>query len=152
MGYEIRLHIAQEYTLGDPKIDAEFGRYSEQLAMVDLSKPGYDSHIYKLVKEQQEKYAEVIKNGGIRYYLPGGPVEEKIFEDSYGAPLAPIPFREVYQALLKDYAESFTPGGYTDGYRRFALAVTVFEAVLNRFPDQVTENYVRPLIVLPYGY
>lgn len=157
MGYEVRLHIAQEYTLGsDDKIDAEHGRYAEQLAMVDLSKPGYDTNIYKLVKAHQEKQAEAIKQNGIRYYLPGGHLpdgtEHKIFEDSYEAPLAPIPFREAYQALLKDYAASFGPTEYANGYRRFALAVSVFEAILNRFPEQLAEDYRRPLIVLPYGY
>lgn len=156
MGYEIRLHIGQEWSHNTEDFDRKYGRSVEELTMVKLSKPGYDSHIFKLMQERQERQVAVIEATGIKYVLYGDGQdaegnEQRTTEDRYGKPLAPIPFREAYQALLRDYADSMGPTEYGNGYRRFAVAVSMFESVLTRFPEGEGEH-ARPLVVLGYGY
>lgn len=158
MGYEIRLHIAQEWGHNTEDYDREFGRSVQELAVVDLSKPGSGTAILALIEKAQKLQAELIEATGIRYRLATvarGEDGDNIYvsEDEYGKPLAAIPLRSVHVALLRDYADSIE-AGYRDGYRRFAMAITLIEQVIQRFPESLGKNDPegRPLVALAYGH
>lgn len=163
MGYELRLHLGQEF-LGTEEFNKKYGATIEQIAVVELSGIGYESALKELVLKRQTAQEAAILGGAPRYrihtdaHTEATNEYESLFEDKYDKPITPIPLREVYAALLRDYADSLTPGHkshYRDGYRRYALAIPVFEAVLNRFPEiyDMRGNVTgRALVALTYGH
>lgn len=156
MGYEIKLHIGQDWFESmHHEDDKKYGRGFEEIATIDLSKPGHDSKILALVMERQKQFTKQVEAGTEPKRVIYTRVQDdegnelNRFEDSYGTPITPIPLRAVYAALLQDYATSM--GEYTDGYRRFAVAVTLIESIMQRFPEGKGDMH-RPLIALIWGH
>lgn len=115
MGYEVEIHVG--------KFDADVlgGRrgWLQEIATVDICKPGYDSHIY-----QQSQRAD----GPPAFYFASNG-NDHIEEDRYGKSLVAIPLDAVIRALEHDASQSTYP--------RFHIALATLYAVKEYYPDAV---------------
>lgn len=143
MGYELRLHIGTAHT-ALPEFDIlTRGRTISEVATIDLSGVGHRSGINALVKKAQEDEAL----DRFRLYTPAFDETNNqicVYEDNYGKPLVALPLNTVLEALRADLSASKREYG-PEGYRRFAIGVTLLEAIQDRFPE-------GNLVVIPFGH
>lgn len=139
MGYELELIIGTA-TPAMADFDRTWGRGIIEYARVDLSNPGYGSHILALKSRATELHVASkaprwnITTHATRSRGAKGTYEINISKDSYGDPVVAIPLRDVYEALQQDFeASKDNYGG--QGYRRFEMALALIEVVLRRFQD-----------------
>ena len=163
MGYELTLHIIQTWAHDDRdpmnEFNMEHGRGGNQIAMVELSKPGYDSEIYKLVSKAIEDQKKALEEKTIAPWVIYTHVQHEDAEgvthelnhkdDSYGSPITAIPIQDVYQALRKDFADSLDDFGGA-GYRRFELALNMIRDIIRMFPEGGAAHGM--LYALTYGH
>ncbi len=87
-------------------------RYFFVYGMIDLCKPGGDSHLLKLDWRNKDHHRLFWK-----YYMG----TQEVTEDLYGDYAQPLPIKDVIEALEKDSAE--------DDYRRFKWALGMLRAM-----------------------
>lgn len=175
MGYELRLHIGQEWNF-DAACNGQFNHTIREIAMVDISSPGYDSRIYRLVGKYQT--AEMVRLNKLSkakakrtrsvistdVYNARSNNYEKLTADKYDKPFVSIPIREVLDALEADWEDSkreYT--GWDKGYRRFYIALALIRSIIETFErehDYLSKDEdllaINPLagqlVVFAYGH
>lgn len=144
MSYELRLHVGTAHT-ASPEYDAMTGgRTMSEIAVIDLSGVGYRSQIHDLVQRAQSD--EALER--FRLYTPAFDEDRNqicVYEDHYSKPLPGIALNRVQEALTADLEASKKEYG-PEGYRRFAIAVMLIQAIRARFPDE------GDLIAIPFGH
>lgn len=123
MGYEIKLHIGTTFRFKNTKRS-----WFQEVAMVDLCKPGYDSEIYQLsLFESAEKIYLYASNGNTH-----------IIKDMYDKSLTAVDATIVLDALKRDNKKN--------PYRRFEIAVALLEAMIQDM------EWKENLKVVLFGY
>lgn len=172
MGYELRLVLGYEWTY-DTTIGGQYPHTIHKVAEIDLSSPGYDSRIYKLVGQYQTAQAQKLnaistspasrkrRNASTMLYTDVliGNRERNLFVDKYDRPLVSIPIQEIRDAIAADQAEH-TDGVRGDfGYRRFYVALALIDALIATFPARIPDAdvlAVNPLagqlVAIPWGH
>jgi len=112
--YKGYLNGEDEVRLLDPTHEA---RYLMELASLDLCKPGYDSHIMKLMKAK----------GGVKSYGYFTSPNNGDVVDCYDEFLLAYPINDVLMALEDDRN--------TSTYRRFKIAVDMLISIKEEFKD-----------------
>jgi hypothetical protein len=110
------------------------GRYFEDIAMVDLCKPGYSSHIHKL-DQSIELAQDDCKHDLVYFYADDR--NTKVFVDVYDKTLRYCDADLALDALNADVE--------TSEYRRFPIAQAMLKEAINKFGS---EN----LTVVLFGY
>lgn len=143
MAYELRLHIGTAHTAMPGYDTISGGRTMSEIATIDLSNPGRHSRIFSLVQNAHQDealdrfrlYTEAFDEDGDQI---------SVREDFHGRPLVALPLNTVLEALTADLSASKREYG-TQGYRRFAIAVTLLGAIRARFDE-------GDLVVIPFGH
>jgi hypothetical protein len=173
MGHEIRLHIGQEWSF-ETEAPRTYPHSINEIAVIDLAKPGSSSRINRLVYEKQNaKVAELDavstsvnssrrRNASTVLYtdVRQGNREVKLYEDCYGLPLVSIDLAEVREALAADWEDSKSDyTGWDKGYRRFYIALKLIDSIIETFPEhKVSEStkHINPLagklVAIPWGH
>jgi len=117
MGYEVTLYIG---TVRDiPSLREDNAVYFQDVAMVELCNPGYDSETYKLSNNNDV--------GGTKIYMYGLDGNTQFTEDWYGKKLTAFEPEIVLKALEKDKRTK---------YRRFIMAYELLRKTIQLFPDE----------------
>jgi hypothetical protein len=164
MGYESRLYLALPSSMAwdvhktddeghwTPEVTGRKAYSVQVVAMVDLSKAGYDNATGLLLAASREaekaRLAASTEEAPVHGY--GLYVSGDVFDDhdKYGDPIAPVDLDALLQALATDL---YGPDG---GYRRFAIALdllTSWKRLQRQFGAESTDERFRP-VVLQYGY
>lgn len=175
MGYEVRLHIGQEWNF-DSTGGGQSPHSVREIAVIDLSNPGSDSRIYKLVSKYQDEKKAVLdaispskqssrrRNASTYRYtdVMRGNREVHLYEDNYGEPLVSIPIQEIRDALAADWEDSkarYT--GWDKGYRRFYVALKLIDSIIETFAEKTDyiddeTKEINPLagqlVAIPWGH
>jgi hypothetical protein len=112
MGYETIMHVGE---VGFTSAD-EDRRYFSLVASIDLSKPGYDSAVYKLATGEL----------GTPVYIYAANGNDRLTVDCYDRELVAVDATAAIAALKKDTREK-------DPYRRFIIALALLESAVERF-------------------
>ncbi len=123
MGYEIKLHIGTIY-----KFDHTKRSWFQEIAMVDLCKPGYQSKIFEL--------STLVEKEKVYLYASNG--NTHIIKDMYDKQLTAINAGVVLSTLKEDNQK--------EPYRRFEIAIALLETMLK--DNEWKEN----LKVVLFGY
>ena len=174
MGYEVRLHIGQEWNF-DSSAGGKFPHSIREIASIDLSNHGYSSKIYALVaKYQDAKQAELDaistskqssrrRNASTMLHtdVTLSNREVRLFEDNYAKPMVSIPLQEVRDALAADWEASKAQYTGWDRYRRFYVALALIDSIIETFTektdyiDEETKK-INPLagqlVAIPWGH
>lgn len=158
MGYESKIYLALPSTWASdvhvtddeghwtPEVTGRKALHCQIVAMVDLSKAGYDNATGLVLRDAREtektRLALLASQDkepvGYGLYTSGDVFDD---QDKYGDPIAPVPLDVLLEALRHDYE---APGG---GYRRFALAIDVLSSW-----DRLRDQFPPDPLVLHYGY
>ena len=174
MGYEVRLHIGQEW-FHDSSMEGRFPHSIREIATIDLSNPGSSQIASLVAKYQQAKQAELDaistskqssrrRNASTMLYtdVMRGNREVHLYQDNYGMPLVVIPIQEVRDALAADWEASKAQyTGWDKGYRRFYVALALIDSIIETFTektdyiDEETKK-INPLagqlVAIPWGH
>lgn len=117
MGYESKLLL----TL--PSILAHNGeRFCQLVAMVDLSKVGYDGPVYNEMKAARTREKARLADDPLaaRYGVYDLNGDDMVTKDPYDDPLAPVDLDRLIDAMAEAYEQ--------EPYRRYALALPLLRA------------------------
>lgn len=123
MGYELEMHVG-EISDGLGKVTGG-GKYFMNVATIDLCKCG-NSPIGQLVAKAKKKTCKLPK-----VYWYGSNGDTRITEDRYNDALRALDPKRVLAAIRKGFEESKQE--YSDGYRRYAMAIALLESTIPRF-------------------
>ena len=113
MGYEIKIIVGTKSL-----ISSDPAAYLQVIGEIDLCKPGYDSNIY-LLNKNNRTFPK-----GYTYHSDGN---TKMIVDSYGEDLLHYPIDIVLESLKKDCK--------ADNYRRFKVARDFLESIKKNFSE-----------------
>lgn len=115
MGYEIKLIIGEVHSHG-----REEGRAWLQVwAQIDLCKPGYESKICNLPRQESD---------GVPVYFYGIDGNTEVTKDPYGQECIAVPIQAVLSALETDRAND-------PKYRRFHWACDLLASIIKGSPE-----------------
>lgn len=175
MGYELKLYVMMPY-VDQPKYNPEDKMSvprGQLLAMVDLCKPGYDSHIMKLDEEEpklpklalwtlnpddQESFVEACREMSEKLKRENADPPTGYSWDSLEKAINMcedgIVTKDRYDRLFRvhpidDVIQALEKDQAEDPFRRFMWALSLMKAIKESFKDSIHKDHP---VVLFYGY